>query len=48
MTLCEGEDWEADGGQGEVEGEQDAHPLAAHLQEVLRLSPEEFIIIYLV
>ena len=39
VTLGKGEDGEADGGQAEVEGEQDAHPLAAHFQEVLRLSP---------
>ena len=39
VTLGEGEDGEADGGQAEVEREQDAHPLAAHFQEMLRLSP---------
>ena len=39
VTLGEGEDGEADGSQAEVEREQDTHPLTAHLQEMLRLSP---------
>ena len=39
VTLGEREDGEAHGGQAEVEGEQDAHPLAAHFQKMLRLSP---------
>ena len=39
VTLGEREDGEADGGQAEVEREQDTHPLAAHFQEMLRLSP---------
>ena len=30
VALGEGEDWEAHGGQAEVQREQDAHPLATH------------------
>ena len=40
VTLGEGEDGEADGGQAEVEREQDAHPLTTHFQKMLRLSPD--------
>ena len=39
VALHEGEHGEGEGGEAEVEAEQDSHPLAAHLHEVLGLPP---------
>ena len=39
VALHEGEHGEGEGGEAEVEAEQDSHPLAANLHEVLGLPP---------
>ena len=43
VALHQGVDEEVDGGDDQVEDEDDSHPLTAHLHKMFRLSPNKII-----